>query len=56
MTVLMLFELAPLLYGVAYLIHSLRRRLFRQAASVGVLLLLALAAVAVHLWTYYAMP
>ena len=48
--------LAPLLFGASYLIHSLRVRRFRQAAAVAVLLLFALAALAVLLWEYLAVP
>lgn len=46
-------QLAPLIYGALYLIHSLRRRRFRQAATVGALLLLTIAALAVLLYRFF---
>lgn len=51
-----LLELAPLLYGAAYLFHSFRLRRFRQAATVSVLLLCLLAAFGILLWEFLAVP
>ena len=49
-------ELMPLLFGVAYELHSLRRRRYPQVAAVGVLLLLLSAALSVLLWEFLAVP
>ena len=49
-------ELAPLLYGAAYLLHSIRKRRYAQALSIGVLLLLAFGALGLLLWEFFAVP
>ena len=49
-------ELVPLLYGIAYLVHSIRKRRWKQTTAVGVLLLLSLGTVGILLWEFFAVP
>ena len=49
-------QLAPLLYGVAYLVHSFRNRRRGQGIATGVLLLVLSASLSVLLWEFFAVP
>ncbi len=49
-------QLAPLLYGAAYLVHSFRKRRRGQGMAIGVLLVLHCAVLGLLLWEFLSVP
>ena len=46
----------PIGYGVAYIVHSFKRRRYRQAAAVAVLTGIAAGVSALLLWEFSSVP
>ena len=49
-------QLMPLIYGILYVVHSVRKRRWGQGIAICVLLLLFCASLSVLLWEFLTIP